>query len=127
MGLIYSEWRATCDMTLGMVCKLLQGANPSPELVDFLSNNDIHRSVQKRLPAIRIWWLDLHILAFLSVSHFTWHQDCLVNPFIQQRVDVCINWRIICVIQRAPFATGLLEKSVSGNMVTDLCIIRPAA
>jgi len=80
-------------MTLGMACKLLQGANPSPELVDFISHNDIHRSVQKRLPAIRIWWVDLHILAFLS------------------RVDVCINWRIISVIQRAPFATDRQHKS----------------
>ena len=58
-------------MTLGIVCKLLQGANPSPELVEFISNinNDIHPSTQKRLPIIRIWWVDLHILAFLSVSH----------------------------------------------------------
>lgn len=68
MGIIYAEWRATCDMTLGMLCKLLQGANPSPELVQFISNHDIHSPVQKRLPVIRVWWVDVHILAFLSVS-----------------------------------------------------------
>ena len=55
-------------MTLGMLCKLLQGANPSPELVRFISNHDIHSSVQKRLPVVRVWWVDVHILAFLSVS-----------------------------------------------------------
>ena len=55
-------------MTLGMVCKLLQGANPSPELVEFIDNHAIHPSVQKRLPIIRLWWVDMHILAFLSVS-----------------------------------------------------------
>ena len=57
-------------MTLGMVCKLLQGADSSPELVGFVSNHDIHSSVQKRLPVIRVWWVDIHILEFLSVSHF---------------------------------------------------------
>ena len=56
-------------MTLGMVCKLLKGANPSPELVEFISIHDIHPSVQKRLPVTRVWWVDVHILAFLSVSH----------------------------------------------------------
>ena len=55
-------------MALGMVCKLLQGANPSSELVGFISNHDIHPSVQKRLPIIRVWWVDIHILAYLSVS-----------------------------------------------------------
>ena len=56
-------------MTLGMACKLLQGASPSPELVGFISNHDIHPSVQKHLPIIRVWWVDIHILAYLSVSH----------------------------------------------------------
>ena len=56
-------------MTLGMLCKLLQGANLSSELVEFISNHDIHPSVQKRLPITRVWWVDIYILAFLSVSH----------------------------------------------------------
>jgi len=99
MGIIYAEWRATCDMTLGMLCKLLQGANPSPELVWFISNHDIHSSVQKRLPVVRVWWVDVHILAFLS------------------RVNACVNWRIISVIQRARFATddNITEDDASIN------------
>ncbi|KAF8801652.1 hypothetical protein BYT27DRAFT_6785965 [Phlegmacium glaucopus] len=88
MGLIYAEWRATCDMTVGMLCKLLQGANPSPKLVDFISKYDIHLTVKETLPIIRVWLVDVHILAFLS------------------RANVCVNWRIVSVIQRAPFATA---------------------
>ena len=79
MGPIYAEWRATCDMTLGIVCKLLQGANPSSELVGFVSNHDIHPSVQKRLPINRVWWVDIHILAFLSVSHLLQSEYFLIN------------------------------------------------
>ena len=92
MGLImYAEWRAMCDMTLGILCKLLQGANPSPDLVEFISNsnNDIHPSIQKRLPIIRIWWVDLHIPAFLSVSHLsTGIGIILINSFTQVSLAV---------------------------------------
>jgi len=86
MGVIYVEWKATCDMTLSMLCKLLQGANSSLDLVRFISNHDIHPKVRESLPIIHVWWVDIHILAFLS------------------RADICVNWRITSVIQRAPFA-----------------------
>ena len=91
MGPIYAEWRATCDMTLGMVCKLLQGANPLPELVEFISKNDIHSSVQKRLPIVRVWWVDVHILAFLSVSHLLESEFFLLIDFNSYIASKCLR------------------------------------
>ncbi|KAF8801648.1 hypothetical protein BYT27DRAFT_7197867 [Phlegmacium glaucopus] len=70
MGPVYPEWKATCDMTLSMLRKLLQESNASPELVQFISNHDIHPMIRKSFPVILVWWVDVHILAFLSVSHF---------------------------------------------------------
>ena len=69
-GLIYPEWDATCDMVLHMLSKLLKIANASLELVEFISHNDIALEVQNQFSVTRLWDLDLHILAFLSVSLF---------------------------------------------------------
>ena len=57
-------------MALAMLCKLLKIANTSPELVNYISNNDIGLEVQNNLPVTDLWELKLHILAFLSVSLF---------------------------------------------------------
>jgi hypothetical protein len=68
MGLTYAEWKATCEMALNLLCKLLERANTSPEVLEFMSNHDIDTAVQKDLPVIHVWRVDAHILAFLGVS-----------------------------------------------------------
>ena len=55
MGPIYTEWRATCDMTLGMVCKLLQGANPSLELVEFISTHKLRAEIVLSIVPFQTW------------------------------------------------------------------------
>ena len=62
----------TCDTALFVLCKLLQIANTSPELVEFISKHDINPAVQNHL-SVRVWDVDMHILAFLSVRRF-WNQ-----------------------------------------------------
>lgn len=89
MGLIYAEWRATCNMTFGILCKLLQEANASLELVRFMSNHDIHPTVQKSWPVIHVSWVDVHILAFLSVSHLLESEIyCLIDSFIHLKFEL---------------------------------------
>jgi hypothetical protein len=68
MGLTYAEWKATCEMALNFLCKLLKRANASPEVMEFMGNHDIDTAVQKDLPVIDVWRVNAHILAFLSVS-----------------------------------------------------------
>ncbi|KAF8809941.1 hypothetical protein BYT27DRAFT_7187250 [Phlegmacium glaucopus] len=82
-GLTYMEGIATCAQALDMLCPLLQVANTSPDLVQFITNCDIHLAVRKDLSVCSydLSWVDAHILAFLS------------------RASVCVNWRIISVIQ----------------------------
>ena len=70
MGLIHAEWQGACDMALHMLCVLLQRSNTSPELVQFMSNHDIDSAVQNDFSADRVWEVNRHILAFLSVSLF---------------------------------------------------------
>ncbi|KAF8809938.1 hypothetical protein BYT27DRAFT_7187242 [Phlegmacium glaucopus] len=83
-GLTYAERIATCAKALDMLCPLLQVANTSPDLVQFITNRDIHPAVRKDLSVCSydLSWVDAYILAFLS------------------RASVCVNWRIISVIQR---------------------------
>jgi hypothetical protein len=57
-------------MALFMLCGLLPLANTSPELVELMSNHDIDSEVRNTFPISRVWQLDAHILAFLSVSPF---------------------------------------------------------
>jgi hypothetical protein len=64
---MYLEWKETCSMALNMLCLLLPLANTSSDLVQFMNKHDIDSEVQKILP---ISWVDVHILAFLSVSPF---------------------------------------------------------
>jgi len=70
MGLTYLEWKETCDMALNVLCGLLSQANTSPELVEYMTNHDIDSAVRKKVSVIRVWEVDAHILAFLSVSPF---------------------------------------------------------
>ena len=67
MGLTYAEWKATCEMALDLLCRLLERANTSPEVMEFMSNHDID-IVVRDLPVVDVWRVDAHILAFLSVS-----------------------------------------------------------
>ena len=67
MGLTYAKWKATCEMALYLLCKLLKRAKTSPEVMDFMSNHNIDIAVQKDLPVIDVWRVDAHILAFLTV------------------------------------------------------------
>jgi hypothetical protein len=57
-------------MALSMLCELLPQANTSPELVEFMSNYDIDLEVRNIFPISRVWKVDAHILAFLTVSPF---------------------------------------------------------
>jgi len=70
MGVTYLEWKAACDLALCMLCTLLQYADTSPDLVQFISNHDVDTAVQKDFCADDLWWVDVNILAFLSVSPF---------------------------------------------------------
>jgi len=63
----FPEWMATCDLALCMLSTLLQGANTSPDLVRFISNHDIDTAVQNYFSDGQLRWVDLNILAFLSV------------------------------------------------------------
>jgi hypothetical protein len=47
MGITYAAWNATCEMVLAMLCKLLELANTSPEVLEFMSNHDIDTAVQR--------------------------------------------------------------------------------
>jgi hypothetical protein len=67
---IYAEWKATCHMALELLCRLLQRANTSRELVQFMSNSDIDFAVRQTFSVTLVWQADAHILAFLSVSLF---------------------------------------------------------
>ena len=68
MDLIYQECKKTCELAFIMLGDLLQRAKPSPELVKFMSNNDIHSAIQGEFSDHYVQ-LDMDILAFLSVSH----------------------------------------------------------
>jgi hypothetical protein len=68
-------------VALVMLWKLLKQANTAPEVMEFMSNHDIDTTVQKNLPAVDVWRVDAHILAFLSVS-FLQNQYCIVQPLI---------------------------------------------
>lgn len=50
-----------------MLCKIVQNANTLLELVQFVSDNDVHPTVREEFPD-KFMWIDLYILAFLSVS-----------------------------------------------------------
>ena len=69
MHLIYQECKATCKLAFVKLGDLLRQANPSPELVKFMSNNDIHSANQGEFPDHHVQ-LDMSILAFLSVSRY---------------------------------------------------------
>ena len=68
IDLMQVEWRESCIMALRYLCYFLKNANTSQELVRFLINHDMHPEVQKCISVIFIWRVDVHILAFLSVS-----------------------------------------------------------
>jgi hypothetical protein len=94
MGLTYAEWKATCEMALVVLCELLNQANTSPEVMEFMSNHDIDITVQENLPVtIDKWQVDMHILAFLSVSSFA---DSVYHCVIQRFVIKC-NSAEVCV------------------------------
>ena len=67
MGIIYAEWKATCDMAFNVLCRLLKWANTLRELIQYMSNLDIDSTVRKNFSAIHVWRVDAHILAFLAV------------------------------------------------------------
>ena len=48
--LIQVEWEETCDMALHFLCCLLQNANTLRELVQFMSNHDIHPGFENIAP-----------------------------------------------------------------------------
>jgi len=87
MCVAYLEWKATCDLALGVLPRLLKRAHTLPELVQFMSNPDLDSAVRMDFPVNDRWGVDVHILAFLS------------------RASVCINWRIVSAVRRALFAT----------------------
>ena len=64
------EWKETCALALRLLLILLPLAHSSPELVQFMTNNDIDPAVRKNFSVDDIWPVDMHILAFLSVSPF---------------------------------------------------------
>ena len=69
MGVTYTEWKATCGMTLVLLWKLLELANTSSEVMEFMSNHDIDKAARENVhDLIDVWWVDTNILAFLSVS-----------------------------------------------------------
>ena len=78
---MYLEWQDTCSTALDMLCELLPLANTSPELVEFMSNHDIDLEVRNILPVIRVWQVDAHILAFLSVSLFIILDWCCLQRY----------------------------------------------
>ena len=65
-----AEWKAACDVALELLCQLLQRANTSQELVQFMSNYDIDFAVRQTVSVTLVEKVDAHILAFLSVSLF---------------------------------------------------------
>ena len=116
MGVTYAEWKATCEMALDMLCRLLERAYTSPEVMEFMSNHDIDTTVQKNFPVIDVWQVDAHILAFLSVSSL---QSGLFNclRLNSQRGGVCVNWRIVSAIRRALDPTGYWYVNETGNLL----------
>ena len=67
-------------MALGMLYTPLKRSNTLPELVQFLSNHAIDPTVQKHISDIRVWRVDVVILAFLSVSPML--EYSLINSLI---------------------------------------------
>ena len=64
-------------MALNVICVLLPRANTSPELVEYTANHDIDSAVRNKFSVIRVWEVDAHILAFLSVSPLS-NRSCVV-------------------------------------------------
>jgi len=96
----YAEWKATCRMALVLLCKLLQRANTSRELVQFMSNYDIDLVVRRQ--KFSVVQVDTQILAFLS------------------RANVCVNWRIISAIRQGLLATDEVPPSKPRIIISHL-------
>jgi len=62
-----------------MLCTLLRDANTSPDLVQFISNHDVDTAVQKDFSADHLQWVEVNILAFLSVRSLSGIAICVID------------------------------------------------